>query len=190
MIVMALLIVYGGRHIDLFGQWLWDLFGAEWGAPPGSADWHARVALGLAMPILILEPINFYWIFRKRRYLKTAASQAAEQAALRLEERAERDRKLGKSASVIAAPTQPEREGMMQRWPLLHDVVWGWPLLLALPMTLFGEPLDAMRGLMLGVPVYMMSHAISKTGLALGVKLGIAWSAGAAAVGLWLHFAI
>ncbi|THF66292.1 hypothetical protein E6C76_05470 [Pseudothauera nasutitermitis] len=187
--VFALLIIYGGRYIDFFGGWLWGLFGEELIISPGKADWYARVACGLATPLLILSPINLFTIFRRRRYLRAAAPQAAQQAALWLKERAEHDRKEGKNVDAGGAvPRQPEQKGLVQRWPILHDVVWGWPLLLALPLTLFGEPLNAMRGLVLGVFAYSLSHTISKTGLPMPVKLGMAWSIGALAVGLWFYF--
>lgn len=188
-VVLCMLIIYGGRHIDSFGQWLWGLFGEELHIAPGKAEWHARVAFAMGATPLVLMLMNLLRLFRLRRYLAAARTKTDEEVALRLRELEER-RASGQGLNLTTvAPELPAPSGF-ERWPFLHDMVWGWPLLLALPLMLRDPPVATVLGLVLGACAYGINHKIANSRMRLSTKFTIALSVGVAAVGLWYQLAL
>lgn len=49
-----------------------------------------------------------------------------------------------------------------QKYPLVHDLIFGWPFLLALPLIYYAHPVDALYGILFGGIAYALNHYISK----------------------------
>lgn len=68
--VFSCLTIFGGRHIDEAGQWLWRQFGKELVVTPEKAAWHALVALTMGMIGLVVSSLRIQRIYNDRQRQK------------------------------------------------------------------------------------------------------------------------
>lgn len=134
--VFGLLCIYVGRFGDLYLTALDPIFGREVLRDPGRMQFHARVGLYLGLFILtsgILFCIAVFQRYRtpSRHNRETADRQIEAEVALRLQERAEQGLDSRPVLSAFSSAEQRLRETIW-RWRFLHDLIWGWPFLLAL----------------------------------------------------------
>ena len=69
-IILGFLVIFGGRHIDEAGQWLWRQFGNELVVTPEKARWHATVALGLGLLFVIPGIASILRVYNDRQRKK------------------------------------------------------------------------------------------------------------------------
>lgn len=83
------------------------------------------------------------------------------------------------------------KETLMKRFPLLHDLVWGWPFILGLSCIYIGHPVDAVYAIFLGGLAYMANHALSKASQpGLPVRFGLSLLIGSFAIWCWSRVCI
>lgn len=136
MIVFGLIGVYWGRYIDMY-FWAFDsALDRNVTRDLGSMQWHARVALGLGGPLVILGPLYSLHLLKTRYQRWRTRSQFDSEIA-------ERQQEQGAPAPADAPRSLDEKVRLLiWRYPLLNDLIWGWPMLLALPLIFVGATLD------------------------------------------------
>lgn len=83
------------------------------------------------------------------------------------------------------------KERLMKRFPLLHDLVWGWPFILGLSCIYIGHPVDAVYAIFLGGLAYMVNHALSKASQpGLPVRFGLSLLIGSFTIWCWSRVCI
>ncbi len=144
--VFGLLCIYVSRHLDLWGQVLWPLFGEALVVSTGRMQFHARVGLYMGLFILTCSVLLCIAVFQRYRTpsyydRETADRQIEAEIALRLQERAEQGLDTRPALTTLSSAEQRLRETIW-RWRFLHDLIWGWPFLLALSLLGWGTTLD------------------------------------------------
>ena len=183
-IIMFLLFIYGGQHLDSLLYWLWDLCDAEQTYP--SAFYVARHA-NMA---LVMGGAGVFWsVLLLFHSLKTYRRRQAQEAQID-REIADRLAAMARAGKPVFPPTREERiRRVLRRWPILHGLLWGWPFVMALPLIWCADHISALSGIMLGAMVYLITHALSKRQGKLWSSLAFSFCIGVAAVCLWGHFA-
>lgn len=135
------------------------LFNFEFSIPsPSTTRWRAIVGLMIAIGACFGGLGDMYLIYRRRKIFL-------------------RDPDTGKVENT---------ETLEQKFPLLHDVIWGWPFLLGLSLILLAHPVDAIYGIFFGGIAYAFNHALSKRKQMGGlVKMVLNLGAGGLAIWLW-----
>lgn len=67
LMAFGLLTIFGGRHIDEAGQWLWHQFGEELVVSPAKAAWHGIVAFGFGLSFVIMSIVSMLLIYNDRK---------------------------------------------------------------------------------------------------------------------------
>lgn len=216
-VVLGLLAVYVGRYVDLWGQVLWPLFGETLNITNGRMQFHARVGFVMGLVVLAMSLVKVAAVFHRRRsaprYDREAADRQIEaEIALRLQERVEQGLDTRPPLTTLSSAEQRLRETIW-RWRFLHDLVWGWPFLLALSLLGWGTTLDgspapslidlfrlpalefftvgrtpvsALNGIVFGALAYGANHALSKTSrVSFVLKLVLNVGIGITAVVAW-----
>ena len=233
-VLYGVLIVYMCRYLDLWLQLVWLVCGEEHLIDVGKMQFHARIGYGFGVFFIATATILAYRVYSTRHENTLNASlddndayawlrpDTSAQANLAAEvaqypgEGTEQTKKQGQGIEPEVA-SAPKRErplrDIVKRFPVLHDLIWGWPLLLALPLIFCGKTLDGsanpglvgifslptldffvpaktpvstMNGFVFGGIAYAINHAISKANrLHLAVKLMISQGIGALAIWAW-----
>lgn len=68
--VLACLVIWGGRYIDEMGQWLWRQFGEELIVTPKKAAWHTLVARTMGTIMLVASALTILRIYKERQQEK------------------------------------------------------------------------------------------------------------------------
>ena len=191
--VLGLLIIYFGRYFDLWLAFLDTIFGPP--PSPWRMQYHSRIAYAIGIIGVVSSIVlTAKYVCSKSKVLAPSEAGAApsEAGSLSVEQRF---------------------HDLIARFPVLHDLVWGWPFLLGVSLVFFGKtadgspvpglsgilvppsldffvlgktPVSALNGLFVGSIAYAINHAISKTDrLRLAVKLMISLSVGALAILAW-----
>lgn len=136
MMAFGLLGVYFGRYFSI-----WNLFVLNWYdvlvfPEAGHAQWRARVALGIGGPIVILGPLYSLHLLKTRYQRWRDRNQFDAEIA-------ECQQEQGTLAPADAPRSLDEKVRLLiWHYPLLNDLIWGWPMLLALPLIFIGATLD------------------------------------------------
>lgn len=215
--VFGLLCIYVGRYGDLYLTALDPIFGREVLRDPGRMQFHARVGFCMGLFILISGILLCIAILQRRRSTPGYDSEAVHrqidaEVALRLQERAETGLDQPPVLTKVSSVEQRLRE-TIRRWRFLHDIVWGWPFLLALSLLIWGRTLDgasalsliavfhlpaldfftvertpvsALNGIVFGALAYGANHTLSKTlHVPFVLKLVLNVCVGIAAISAW-----
>ena len=182
---MFTLFIYVGRHLDSWGQWFWTLFGEELYIAPGKAQWHARVGLAMGGTGLLFDVLSMRRIYATRHRRRAMQAQLEAEIAERLAEQ----RQQAGLPPTGEPDTETRLREQIRRWPALHDLLWGWPMLLALLMPWLTDPVSALTGIFLGAIAYAINHHyLSKREGRLGLRIALAAAVGLLAVGIWFKF--
>lgn len=194
--VLGLFIIYSGRYFDLWQRFLGVVFRDP---PPLPSPWrmqyHSRIAYAMGMMCVVSSIVLVAKCMRSKRkeLAQSEAGAAPPKASSRSVEQRLRD--------------------LIARFPVLHDLIWGWPFLLGVSLVFFGKtadgsavpglsgilvppsldffvlgktPVSALNGMFVGSIAYAINHAIAKTGkLNLATKLMINLAVGALAIWGW-----
>jgi len=194
--VLGLFIIYSGRYFDLWQRFLGVVFRDP---PPIPSPWrmqyHSRIAYSIGMIGVVssIVLIAKYMRSKSKGLTMSEARAAPPEAGSRSIEQRFRD--------------------LVARFPVLHDLTWGWPFLLGVSLVFFGKtadgsavpglsgifvppsldffvlgitPVSALNGMFVGSIAYAINHAISKTSrLHLAAKLMISLAVGALAIWAW-----
>jgi hypothetical protein len=213
--VFGLLVVYFARYTDLYLIILDPLIGRKVFTSAGAMQFHARV--GFVMGVFILALcfanllISYRFHFLKLRYQRSTSHP--NQADIAFGRHLQNIAKAELPPPVGISPAEQSLRETIRRWRLLHDVVWGWPFLLALSLLFFGctldgspvpplietfhwpaldfftkgrTPVSALNGIFFGALAYGANHALSKTSyMPLTVKLVLNACFGVLAILAW-----
>ena len=135
-VILGLLAIYHGRHGSV-----WNVFVLNWYDvfvfPEASeARWHAKKYLGIG-GLMIVAGVLYLLHLLKIRYQRWRTRSQFDA------EIAERQQEQGSRAPADATRSLDEKVRLLiWRYPLLNDLIWGWPMLLALPLIFIGATLD------------------------------------------------
>ncbi len=186
--LFAVIVIYVSRDIDNFLAWLWNLFGKKVYVSPDKAIFHAKVVAAMMLLPIFLALCNFHATYKLKRYLKQARGKSDEEVAQRLKELERSRQYIIRSDDVVDGPKAFFLEETIKKWPVLHDLIWGWPFLMAMLLPFIVRRVDAVFGLLLGGVAYSFNHAISKLKFPSAVKLVLSFAIGLVALSTWLCF--
>jgi len=189
-IVFGLLIIYCGKYIVYFVSWIYkDLLGL--GSPSamqlGKAllyKWGSLVAGG---GVVALSILSLYMVYRAHRQLRDIAQINMKPGTIvQAWPRPEIIAKVARSLTILPKETNITLRNAVHKWPMLHDVIWGWPLLIAFLLIPFGSSsMSSMFGIFLGGGAYRINHKLSTLQRPLHIRLFASWIVGIAAILIW-----
>lgn len=134
--MLGLLAIYHGRYGAV-----WNVFFLSWydsfTFPEASdARWQAKKFLGIGSVGFFWGTLLFLHLLKTRHQRWRTRSQFDTEIA-------ERQQEQGAPAPADAPRSLDEKVRLLiWRYPLLNDLIWGWPMLLALPLIFVGATLD------------------------------------------------
>ncbi len=195
--IMCLLAIYCGRYLDLWLGFHDVLFGNPVTLPSQwRMQYHSRIVY--AMGVIGLLSVVVLIAKRTRPQNKEVAEDAVVASA---------------PPAAHSLRVEQRLRDLIAHFPVLHDLIWGWPFLLGVSLVFFGKtadgsavpglsgifvppsldffvlgktPVSALNGLLVGSIAYAINHAIAKTDrLHLATKLMISLTVGALAIWAW-----
>lgn len=194
--VLGLLFIYSGRYFDLWYRFQDILFRDP---PPLPSPWRMQYHSRIAYAIGIIGVVSS--IVLTAKYMRSKSKGLAPSEA-------------GSAPPDVGSLSVEQRlHNLIARFPVLHDLIWGWPFLLGVSLVFFGKaadgsavpglsgilvppsldffvlgktPVSALNGMFVGSIAYAINHAIAKTGkLNLATKLMINLAVGTLAIWGW-----
>lgn len=162
--IFGLLGIFFGMHGDALFFHLNLVFGFGYAIPtPGLIQWHSRIGAVIGGWAFLIGSMNFYMVYRRRVTL----------------------------SRPLFYEKKTKVEALVNRFPLLHDLTWGWPLLVAISLIYFTHPVDALYGIFFGGIAYALNHYISKKPhIPIWLKVIFNLSFGGLAIWGWLRISI
>ena len=202
-VIFGLLCILIGRYLDLWGQVLWPLFGETLTISNGKMQWHARIGLYMGMVCIVSAILLIYSVYRKRTGINSenTVTLGAHNALVPTE------------SEINPKNFEQRLRKIILRFPILHDIIWGWSFLLGLSLFFVGRtmdgspvpvldglfqlpdlsfftirhtPVSALNGIFIGAIAYGINHAISKSPrFYLWIKFLVNFAVGALSVWAW-----